>query len=110
MKLQTCFSIPGLERYPKRERFAKRQAIHKQLLRDDAQYRKRFNSFLTTIIFLSCPLLAVYGYYFGIGLTSLAANLTIIFCVTATIVYLSLRQMYFMNQRIGHYLQTNHDA
>jgi hypothetical protein len=110
MKLQTYTSAPGLERYPKRERLAKWQAVHKQLLREDAECRKRFHSYLTTMICLSCPLLAVYGYYFGAGLTSFAANLSVIFCVSATMVYLALRQMHFMNQRIGSYLQSNPDA
>lgn len=99
MKLQTYI-------WTKRERLAKRQAIHSLLFRQDAQFRKRHIAFLITIICLSIPLLAVYGYYFGFGMTSFAANLTVIFCVTATIIYLSLRHLHFVNQRIESYLQS----
>ncbi len=94
----------------KRERLAKWQAVHSLLFRDDAQFRKRHISFLITIVCLSIPLLAVYGYYFGVGMTSFAANLSVIFCVTATMIYLSLRHFHFVNQRIESYLQSSHDA
>jgi hypothetical protein len=94
----------------KRKRLAKWQAIHKQLLRDDALYRKRFHSYLTTMTCLSIPLLAVYGYYFEVGLTSFAANLGVIVCVAVTMIYFALRQLHFTNQRIKSYLQSSHDA
>ncbi|EEF59988.1 hypothetical protein [Pedosphaera parvula] len=108
MKLRTYFSTPGLERYPKRERLARWQATHNLLLREDAQYRQRHTSFLIILICLSCPLLAVYGYYFGIGSSSFAVNLAVIICFGGSIVYLSLRHLHFKNQCIGRYLQSNH--
>ena len=79
MKTQTTTS--------KRERLAKWQDVHSRLFRDDAQFRKRHISFLITIVCLSIPLLAVYGYYFGVGMTSFAANLSVIFCVPATMIF-----------------------
>ena len=110
MKLKTYTSTLGLDRFPKHERFAKWQAAHKQLLRDDAEYRKRFRLYLTGMICLSCLLLGVYGYYFGVGLTSLAANLAVLICVVPVMVYVAVRQMNFMNQHIGNYFQSNvHD-
>lgn len=93
-----------------RERLAKWQAVHRLLFRDDAQFRKRHISFLVTIICLSIPLLAVYGYYFEVGMTSFAVNLAVILCVTAIMIYLSLRHLYFVNRRIESYLQSSHDA
>jgi hypothetical protein len=110
MKFQTYTSTPGLERFPKRERLAKWQAAHKHLLREDVRYRKRFHSYLTTMVCLSIPLMAVYGWYFGYGLTSFAANLAIIIGVTAAMIFLALRQMHYMNQCIGRYWQSHHDA
>ena len=96
--------------HSKRERRAKWQAVHRLLFRDDVQFRKRHIRFLITIVCLSIPLLACYGYYFGIGMTSFAATLSVIVCVTAMMIYLSLRHLRFVNQRIKGYLQSNHDA
>jgi uncharacterized paraquat-inducible protein A len=94
----------------KRERFAKWQALHKQLLQNDAPYRKRHTSFLITIICLSCILLAFYLPFFGIRLFGFAADVSIISCVAAMIVYLALRQLQFQNQQIQSYFQSSHDA
>jgi len=94
----------------KRERRVKWQAVHRLLFRDDAQFRKRHIRFLITVVCLSIPLLACYGYYLGVGMTSFAVTLSVIICVTATMIYLSLRHIHFVNQRIESYLQSNHDA
>jgi amino acid transporter len=94
----------------KRERLAKWQAVHKQLLQDDAQYRKRHTSFLITIVCLSCIMLPFFLPFFGIRLFGFAVNVSIISCVAATIVFLALRQLQFQNQRIQSFLQSSHDA
>ncbi len=107
MKLHTYTSTVGLERFPKQERFTKWQAVHKGLLNTDSDYRKRFRSYLIGMVCLTIPLLGVYGYYFGVGLTSLAANLGVIACVVPIMIYVAVRQMAYMNQRIGSYLQAN---
>jgi hypothetical protein len=96
--------------WTKRERLAKWQAVHKQLLHDDAHYRKRFHSYLISVICLSLLLLAVYGYYFGVGLPGFAANLSVIICVSVTMIFLALRQFHFQNQRIRRYLELSHDV
>ncbi len=62
------------------------------------------------MICLSCVLLPFYLPFFGVRLLGIVLDLSIIFCVTAMIVYLALRQMIFMNQSIGRYLQSSHDA
>ncbi len=98
MKIQTITS--------KRERLAKWQAIHKQLLGTDAQYRKRHTSFLITIVCLSCVIVPFYLPFFGIRLFGFAVDVSIISCVAATIVFLALRQFQFQNQRIQSCLQS----
>jgi hypothetical protein len=104
MKLQTYTSTPGLEHFPKQERFAKWQGVHKQLLRDDVEYRKRFRSYLINMGCLTFPMVCVYGYYFGVGLRNWAANVAVIICVVPIMIYVAMRQMAYMNQRVGGYL------
>ena len=94
----------------KLERLAKWQAVHKQLQCDDAQYRKRFHSYLATLICLSCILLLFYLPFFGIRLFGFAVDVSIITFVAAMIVFLSLRQLLFQNRRVQSYLQTHHDT
>jgi hypothetical protein len=94
----------------KSERLAKWQAVHKQLLQDDAQYRKRHTSFLIAIACLSCVMLPFYLPFFGVHLFSFKIDVSIISCVAATIVFLAVRQLLFQNQRIQSYLQSSHDA
>jgi len=102
MKSQTGSSI--------RERLAKWQAVHSLLFRDDAQFRMRHISFLIAIICLSIPLMAVYCYYFEVGMTSFAVDLAVIVCVSSTVIYLSLRHLHFVNRRIEGYLQSSHNT
>jgi len=110
MKFQTYTSTPGLDRFPKHERFAKWQDTHKQLLREDASYRRRFNTYLFSMIFLACILMPFYLPFFGINLFGFAMNLFIILGTTIAMICLALRQMRFMNERIGHYLQSKAKA
>jgi hypothetical protein len=102
MKTQTSTS--------KSEHFAKWQAVHKQLLQDDAQYRKRHTSFLITIACLSCVILPFYLPFFGVRLFGPMADISIIVCVAVMIVCLAFRQLLFQNQRIQSYLESCHDA
>ena len=102
MKTQTSTS--------KSERLAKWQAVHKQLLQDDAPYRKRHTSFLIAIVCLSCIMLPFYLPFFGIRLFGAVTDVSIIACLAAMIVYLAVRQFQFQNQRIQSYSQLSHDA
>jgi len=86
------------------------QATHKQLLRNDAQYRKRFHSYLITLLCLCCLLLPFYLPFFGIPLFGFSANLCIILSITVLIVFLTLRQFHFQNQSIRHYLEMSKGA
>ena len=86
------------------------QAAHKQLLRDDAQYRKRFRSFIAVKICLACLLLPFYLPYFGYRLFGFPANLCIILSVAALIVFLAVRQFHFQKQSIQRYLENHHSA
>ena len=92
------------------ERLTKWQAVHKQLLQADAPYRKRHTSFVIAIICLACIMLPFYLPFFGIRLFGFAVDVSIIACVTATIVCLAVWQFRFQNQRIQSYLQLSHDA
>jgi hypothetical protein len=75
------------------------QATHKELLRDDAQYRRQFHFYLITLVCLCCLLLP----FFGIRLFGFPANLCIIVSLAALIVFLSWRQFHFQKQSIRHY-------
>jgi len=108
MKLQTYSSTPGLERYPESERFAAWRDAHRQLMKDDPEYRKRFHAYLSTVICLSCVVLGVCCFPFGaIGI---ALEISLMLCFVAAVVCLAFRQLYFMNQRVGHHLQSSHAA
>jgi peptidoglycan/LPS O-acetylase OafA/YrhL len=95
---------------PKSKRLARRQAVHKQLLCEDAPYRKRHTAFLITIVCLSCLMLPFYLLFFGIPLFGFTVDVSIIACVAAVIVYLSLRQLQFQNQRIQSHRQSSLEA
>jgi hypothetical protein len=108
MKFQTYTSTPGLERYPQRERFAAWRALHKQLLKDDPQYRKRFHAYLSSNICLAC-ILGAGCLGAPRGIVGLVLYLFVTLCLVATIVYLAFRQQHFMNQSIGRLMQSSHE-
>jgi hypothetical protein len=109
MNPQTNVPTPSREGYTKHKRLALWQAAHKQLLRDDAQYRKRHASFLITIACLSCVMLPFYLTLFGVHLFGFKIDVAIIGCVAVVIVILSVRQFVFQNERIRIHLQSSHD-
>ena len=76
---------PGLDRFPKGERFAVYRATHKRLMHEDAEYRWHCNSYIIRIVCFAV-LLPIAGW--------IAA------------VYLAFRQQEFQNRRIGNVLQT----
>jgi len=94
----------------KYERLAKWQAIHKQLLLDDAQYRKRRTSFLIALICLSCVMLPFYLTFFGVRLLGPVADVSIIICLATMIALLALRQLSFQNHRIQGCMHSSHDT
>jgi hypothetical protein len=101
---------PPISAHKSGERLAKWLAVHKQLLQTDAPYRKRQTSFLIAIICLSCLMLPFYLPFFGIRLFGFVADVLIISCLAAVIVYLAMRQLLFQNQRIQGHLESVHDA
>jgi hypothetical protein len=103
MKLQTYTSTPGLERYPQHERAATWREAHKQLMKDDPEYRKRFHAYLSSVICLSCVVPGVC--FFGLGVIGVALDISLTLCLVAAVVWLAFRQQHFMNQRVGLYLQ-----
>jgi hypothetical protein len=47
---------------------------------------------------------------FSIRFDQFCGQFSVVFGVTAIMIFLALRQMNFMNQRIGSHLRLNHDA
>ena len=96
----------------RRERLAKWQAAHKQLLQDDAQYRKRHTTSHFIIYCLLAITLPFYLPLFGVRLFVFGpvADVCIIVCVAAIIACWVLRQLWFQTQRIQSYLQLSHGA
>lgn len=107
MKIETYTSTPGLDRYPKDQRFAAWRAAHRQLMIGSGEYRNRYNSYLTTIICLSCLLPVSFA---GGSLIGLALELPVACCMVCIIVFLAFRQQHFMNQSIGNYFQSGRIA
>ena len=91
-------------------RLAVWQVTHKQLLHADAQYRKRFHSYLTAIVCLSCILLIFYLPFFGVRLFAPAVDIAIILGLAVVIVGLTLRQFRYQRKSIRHYLELSHAA
>jgi len=83
------------------------QATHKKLLHNDAPYRRRFYSYLITLLCLCCLLLPFYLTFFGIPLFGYPVNQCIIVSIAALIVFLALRQFHFQKQSIRRYLEMN---
>ena len=52
MKFETYKSTLGLDRIPAAERYATYRATHKQLMQDDANYRRRYNQYLVAVLVL----------------------------------------------------------
>lgn len=86
-------------------RLALWRATHDQLLYSDAPYRKRFHSYVTVVICLSCVLLVFYLPFFGVCLFAPAVNIAIICAVEAVILGLTLRQFHYQRKRIRRYLE-----
>lgn len=93
-----------------RARLAIWQATHKQLLHDEAQYRKRFRSYLAAIVCLSCILMVFYLPFFGVRLFTPTLDLAIILGVAGVIVGLTLHQFHYQRVRIRHRLESSHAA
>jgi hypothetical protein len=88
-------------------RISIRQAAHKELLRHDAEYRRRFHYYLITLLSLSCLMLPFYLPFFGIRLFGYPANQCIILSLAALIVLLTLRQFHFQKQSIQRHSEMN---
>jgi len=83
------------------------QTTHKELLSNDAHYRRRFFRYLITLMCFCGVLLPFYLPFFGIPLFGFPANQCIIVSIAALIVILSLRQFHFQKQSIRRYRQAN---
>jgi uncharacterized membrane protein (DUF485 family) len=94
----------------KNTNLAARQATHRRLLDEDAQYRGRFYSYLGIVVCLSCVLLVFYLPFFSVPLFAPAMNVAIILALAVVIVGLTLRQFHYQRKSIRHYLESNPPA
>ncbi|MGH7967177.1 MAG: hypothetical protein ACREIC_00470 [Limisphaerales bacterium] len=101
-------STAGFEGCSRFSRLAAWQAVHKKLLQDDASYRKRFRSYVVSVVCLSCVLLVFYLPFFGIRLFAPMTDVSIIIGITAIVGCLTLRQFHFQRQSIRRYSQSSH--
>lgn len=83
------------------------QAIHKQLLHAEVNYRKRFHAYLVTLVCLSCVLLVFYVPFFGVRLFAPAVDTAIVLGLAAVIVALTLRQLLYQRRSIKCYLESS---
>ena len=97
-----------LKTSPLNSRLAVWRATHKQLLHGDAQYRKRFFSYLKTLVFLTCILAVFYLPFFGVRLFAPAVDVAIILGLATVVVGLTLRQFFYQRKSIRHYLELSH--
>lgn len=75
---------------------------HKRLMRDDAAYRKQWNSYVGGIV---CAAIVPAGCYVGGGPYGIALTVVLPIFAVAVVVFLAFRQQEFMNERIGNVLQ-----
>jgi hypothetical protein len=116
MKLCLYTSTPGLERFPKLERFRVWESTHKQLVREDPEYRRHVSRsrwtyiwvtivFTIAIVYLSLEMNASAAR----GRTAISLNLI---CLGVTLVgfivysvMASSRFQQFMNRKVARALQ-----
>lgn len=102
MKLPFYTATKGLERYPANERFIVYRSTHKQLLKEDAVYRKRCNAYIALITCLS--IVPTFGLVSDRGFSTVFVVLSALLIVPL-IIYFAFRQQNYMNARIGDALQ-----
>ena len=102
MKFPICTSTPGLDRYPERERFTVYRATHKQLMGEDAAYRRHWNSYVPGIV---CVAITSGGGFVAGGPLGVALSVLMLAASAGGVVFLAFRQQKLMNQRIGDALK-----
>jgi hypothetical protein len=80
------------------------QTTHNQLLKDDPYYRKRFWSFLYTVLGISCVLWCFYLPYFGVRLFGFVIDVCITLGLAFLLVVLTIRQLIFQKKSIDRKL------
>ena len=101
MKFQTYNATPGLERYPRNERYDLWRSLHKRLQREDSGYRHRFNTFRVSVECLS-----VFATMLWLCDANPAFAWAATICACPAVVYLAFNQQYYMNRKIGALLQS----
>jgi hypothetical protein len=102
MRTSNYTATPGLESFPQQERLAVYRAAHKRLMREDAAYRRQWNSYVIGIVCVS--IIPATNLFIG-GVLALVLTAVELIAVVLGVIYLAFRQQRFMNRKIGAALQ-----
>ena len=102
MKFQTYTSTPGLNHFPMHDRFKVYRATHKILFGEDAEYRRRYQSYMAKIVVL-CILIP--GVFLKIVTFGLWPIITLQCAIGISIIFMAFRQQEYQNKRIGEQLE-----
>ena len=101
MKFQTYTSTLGLNHFPAHDRFKVYRATHKILLGEDAEYRRRYQSYIAKIVIL-CFLIP--GVFLKIATFGLWPTISFQCAIGISILFVAFRQQEYQNKRIGEQL------
>jgi len=114
MKFVTYAATPGLERFPESERFRTYRSAYKQLMQQDAAFRRRVHRFRASIILATALLLLLTCTptpMLGDGAWQTVTGIVIM--VLSTLGYVgyvlvaSFRVQEFQNEQVGRLLQSH---
>jgi hypothetical protein len=113
MRFVTYGATPGLEQFPKGERFGRWRAIHRELMSEDAGYRKRIDGGYKGIIWVTAvfvPASVVLGRLGGSRLAlkwsaGLMVALTALYVVYVAVAAFRIQNL--MNEGVGRVLRAN---
>lgn len=103
----TYTATPGLEQFPASERFQVWRSAHKQLLKQDAEYRQRSTQFRSkmvgvSVLFIVGPVLLNFTDPLWLYIT-LSILALLLFAGYTTMA--SFRHQAYLNAKVGHFLQ-----
>lgn len=102
MKIETYAKTAGLDRVPAAERYSLYRATHQRLLREDEDYRRQFNRYLSSVIVAA---IVPGSVWLGSSVLGAVVSIFLSLVPVAAIVWLAFRQQRYMNERIGGALQ-----
>ena len=110
MRFVTYGATPGLEQFPKGERFGRWRAIHRELMSEDAGYRKRIDGAYKNIIWVTLVFVPASVVLGRLGGSRLALKWSVGLTVALTVLYVvhvalaAFRIQNLMNEGVGRVL------